>query len=234
MESIKTDFEESKSESEDLESEYIPSYTYGPKSALKPAPKPTPLLFPSKLKKVLESTSYQDKNKQYDRESYFDAEWAELVIRNLKESSSKSVAKRKNQKRAQKERIKIEHKLDKIFRTYDDVIEYEVIEVKSKFVQINSTDRLKDGLKLEKAMHNIFVCLKKGLTIAGYWTIAFRRDKRFNHAPIRCLESKELMNSTENTEDEFIQSIINSGTTTPPPKIKEEIQAFQSKIKELK
>jgi hypothetical protein len=41
-----------------------------------------------------------------------------------KESSSKSVAKRKNQKRAQKERTKIGCKLDGIFQTYDDDIEY--------------------------------------------------------------------------------------------------------------
>jgi hypothetical protein len=31
--------------------------------------------------------------------------------------------------------------------------------VKSEFVQVNSTDRLKDGLKLGKAMHDMFVCL---------------------------------------------------------------------------
>ncbi|CAG8464035.1 5700_t:CDS:10 [Acaulospora morrowiae] len=157
------------------------------------------------LRKVLESTSYRDKNEQYDRESHFDAEWAELVMRNFlmlyedpdevlrkehlegwfdaniwsvvvdrafsnvrgpqtvrKEASSKSVAKRKNRKRARKERTKITKigcKLDGVFRTYDDDIEYGTIEVKSEFVQVNSTDRLKDGLKLGKAMHDMYVCL---------------------------------------------------------------------------
>lgn len=76
-----------------------------------------------------------------------------------KDSSSKFVAKRKNRKRARKERTKIGRKLDGIFRTYDDDIEYGAIEVKSEFVQVNSTDRLKDGLKLGKAMHDMFVCL---------------------------------------------------------------------------
>ncbi len=56
------------------------------------------------------------------------------------------------------------------------------MEVKSEFVQINSTERLNDGLKLGKAMHDMFVCLthlvkirrKKGPKIAGYRTSAFR------------------------------------------------------------
>lgn len=76
-----------------------------------------------------------------------------------KGSPSKSIAKRKNRKRARKERTKIGRKLDGIFRTYDDDTEYGAIEVKSEFVQVNSTDRLKDGLKLGKAMHDMFVCL---------------------------------------------------------------------------
>jgi hypothetical protein len=44
---------------------------------------------------------------------------------------------------------------------------------------------------------------------------------------INCMEviNMELMNSTEDTEDEFVQSIVNSGTTppsrtiTPPPTV---------------
>ncbi|CAG8534818.1 6225_t:CDS:2 [Paraglomus brasilianum] len=35
------------------------------------------------LRKVIESTSYWDKNEPFDQESHFDAEWAELVLRNL-------------------------------------------------------------------------------------------------------------------------------------------------------
>ncbi|CAG8480446.1 7584_t:CDS:2, partial [Scutellospora calospora] len=150
-----------------------------------------------------------------------------------KDSSSISVAKRKNRKRVRLEKAKIERKLDGIFRIYDD-IEYGGIEVQSLFTQINSTERLNDGFKLGKSMHDMlaFLLIKEFLKLQvhqlsspkGYVSILKRgeiyeiptqakKNNGFNNASISCLESKEEPENS--TEDEFVQKLVN-GSTTPP------------------
>ncbi|CAG8610734.1 6670_t:CDS:2 [Funneliformis mosseae] len=108
--------------------------------------------------------------KLFHLEGWYDANvWSLIIdcafsnIRGLqtvrKDSSSIAVSRRKNRKRTQKERAKLGRRLDGILRTYNDNVEYGAIEVKSSFVQINSTERLKDRLKLSKSMHDMLVCL---------------------------------------------------------------------------
>ncbi|CAG8662771.1 2196_t:CDS:2, partial [Ambispora gerdemannii] len=180
-------------------------------------------------------------------EGWFDAifgQWLSIVLLVMFEdykpldSSSISIAKRKNRKRARKERTKIGRKLDGIFRTYDANVEYGAIEVKSSFVQINSTEQLKEGLKLGKSMHDMLVCLTHlvksneekvrqlqvvGLQHSGreeFNEIPVKKDKGFNYALIRCLRVKVVNEESANsTEEESIQVIVNSDTTTPPPTI---------------
>ncbi|CAG8573291.1 16422_t:CDS:2, partial [Racocetra persica] len=53
-------------------------------------------------------------------------------------------------------RKKMGYKMDGIFRTYYNNIEYGAMEVGKKF---DATKLLTDGFKLGKAMHDIFVCL---------------------------------------------------------------------------
>lgn len=70
-----------------------------------------------------------------------------------------AVTARKNKKRTRKDKSKVGHRLDRIFRMYDSNVEYGAIEVAKTFVRVNSTKSLKDGLKLGKTMHDILVCL---------------------------------------------------------------------------
>lgn len=49
-------------------------------------------------------------------------------------------------------------RMDGIFRTYVDDIEYGAIEVAKKF---DETKLLADGYKLSKAMHDILICLSQ-------------------------------------------------------------------------
>ena len=80
-----------------------------------------------------------------------------------KESSSESVSTRKNRKRIRTCRKKNEckkmgYRMDGIFRTYVNDVEYGVIEVAKKF---DETKLLTDGYKLSKTMHDILVCLSE-------------------------------------------------------------------------
>ncbi|CAG8602182.1 3322_t:CDS:10 [Diversispora eburnea] len=121
------------------------------------------------------STYYEDPNEPLKRlhlESWYDINvWSHIVDHGLsdifgmeivrKESSSEAVSVRKNRKRAHKRykkvpRKKMGYKMDGIFRTYINNIEYGAIEVAKKYDQ---TKLLADGFKLSKGMHDIFVCL---------------------------------------------------------------------------
>ncbi|CAG8561857.1 38226_t:CDS:10 [Gigaspora margarita] len=133
------------------------------------------------LRQVLITTSFVNED-SYSREVHFNAEWAEIVIRKFLgmtsmyghivdhglsdilgmeiESSSEAVSARKNRKREnylyrKAQRKKMGYKMDGIFRTYLNKIEYGAIEVAKKYDQ---TKLLADGFK---AMHDIFVCLCK-------------------------------------------------------------------------
>jgi len=119
---------------------------------------------------------YEDPNealKKSHLEGWFDVNTRSVIIdhifRNIqgleivrKESTSIAVATRKNRSRtikSIKERQKIGRRGDGIFRTYNNNMEYGAIEVAKKFVILNSTKQLKDGLKLGKVMHDMLVCL---------------------------------------------------------------------------
>ncbi|RHZ83614.1 hypothetical protein Glove_89g46 [Diversispora epigaea] len=120
---------------------------------------------------------YEDPNeplKKLHLESWYDINvWSHIIDHGLsningmeivrKESSSEAVSTRKNRKRAgtrhkKVSRKKVGYKMDGIFRTYTNDVEYGVTEVGKKF---DSTKLLKDGFKIGKAMHDIFVSLCK-------------------------------------------------------------------------
>ncbi|CAG8502776.1 32845_t:CDS:10 [Gigaspora margarita] len=115
-------------------------------------------------------TYYEDPNDPLKRthlESWYDINlWSQIVDHGLSdifgmEVVSEAVSARKNRKRARMRyrkvpRKKIGYKMDGIFRTYINNIEYGAIEVAKKYEQ---TKLLGDGFKLSKAMHDIFVCL---------------------------------------------------------------------------
>jgi len=88
--------------------------------------------------------------------------------------------KRKNQKWAWTEKAKVGHRLDGIFWTYHDNIEYEVIEVKSLFVQINSTEWFKDGFKLGKTMHDVYLAHLVKLDKDNYRLLDFNIQVSWN------------------------------------------------------
>ena len=74
-----------------------------------------------------------------------------------------AVSARKNRKRIRTchkntERKKMGYRMDGIFRTYVNGIEYGAIEVAKAF---DETKLLTDGYKLSKAMHDILICLSK-------------------------------------------------------------------------
>ncbi|RUS27714.1 hypothetical protein BC938DRAFT_482838 [Jimgerdemannia flammicorona] len=139
-------------------------------------------------------TEYEDPDEALTREhleGWFDANvWAVIIdraFRNVsgleiirKESASIAVSTRKNRKRARKDKAKIGRRLDGVFRTYNNV-EYGPIEVAKHFVQVNSTKRLTDGLKLGKAMRDMLVCLS--------WLV------RFNEKKVRRLQVVGLLHS---------------------------------------
>jgi hypothetical protein len=86
-----------------------------------------------------------------------------LTLFHRKESSSEAVSARKNRKRVRTrrkntERKKMGSRMDGIFRTYVDGIEYGAIEVAKEF---DETKLLTDGYKLSKTMHDILICLSK-------------------------------------------------------------------------
>ncbi|CAB4482826.1 unnamed protein product [Rhizophagus irregularis] len=123
-------------------------------------------------------TDYEDPNGILHKphlESWHDINVWSLIIdhglRNLigietvrKESSSEAVSARKNRKRIRTRRKKIEERkkmgsrMDGIFRTYVNDIEYGAIEVAKKY---DETKLLADGYKLSKAMHDILICLSR-------------------------------------------------------------------------
>ncbi|CAG8614654.1 6629_t:CDS:10, partial [Cetraspora pellucida] len=106
-------------------------------------------------------TYYEDPNEPLKRthlESWYDINlWSQIVDHGFpiylewkKESTSEAVSERKNQKRAciryrKVLRKKMGYKMDGIFRTYINNIEYEAIEVAKKYEQ---TKFLGDGFKL--------------------------------------------------------------------------------------
>ncbi|CAG8689651.1 7436_t:CDS:10, partial [Cetraspora pellucida] len=118
---------------------------------------------------------YENHNEPLKRshlESWYDINvWSHIVDHGLsdifgievvrKESTSDAVSTRKNRKRIctrykKLPRKKMGYKMDGLFRTYLNNIEYGAIEVGKKF---DETKLLADGFKISKAMHDIFVCL---------------------------------------------------------------------------
>ncbi|CAG8503905.1 3702_t:CDS:2 [Funneliformis caledonium] len=98
--------------------------------------------------------------------------------------------KKKKSETNLKGKAKLGHQLDGILRTYNDNVKYKAIEVNSLFVQINSTERLKDRLNsiYTSMTYSIQPCLMV----------------------MKCIEviDEKL---PDLTEEKFIQEIINGG-----------------------
>ncbi|CAG8780340.1 564_t:CDS:2, partial [Racocetra persica] len=162
----------------------------------------------SKLRQILNTMSFLNEGKPYNRETHYDADltdfkdpnellqkqhleswfdinvWSLIIDHSLQNVIGIETVRKVECK-------KIGYRIDGILQMYIDNVEYGVIEVAKKF---EATKLLSDGYKLGKAMHDILICLSQKVHFEearGYVSI-LKREKLLE-VPAKVDKIKDLI-----------------------------------------